>query len=648
MSTYFSNNITILNSSIDTNLCKLDSICHKTTKYYYDLTKQKIEQLTNISSITSERPSGLNTTLTPNFEIEFSDLSNNKTFGGMIYYIFNNKLMIDMDKMNELQKILNNYISSNNLQNDLNNAYSNIVKFDKTISSAASIMLTNFLTDKKIILNFYNFMFLFISFVYFIVWICVFVFVIIYECKKYKCIFYFLIAFMNVMVVMTIWEIVLSALFQGIRLFIRESPRVMKFVFTEDYILNGNTENYPPKFGDKDETQIELFSICLNGDGDLLQKFVSKETLNTILSQTESMKINSNDIYNIIKNDLESANIENNPYYTLFNYSSIYSSIVKLEEMYNNLYIVSGNFKDDDIRNIINNIRTNLDSSSCGMIYEYFVIKKSDCPRYSIILNHIQVSTDYVYHCYIIQDLLSTTKATYSGSGCDNDYINKAITFIKEISSILKNRINKLKEIQKNFALTWNNMNSEITLINNNLNNIEFTLKNEINNKYSIANCSSVKFDLFDFSDFMSEKIGYKAKIMISFSAIGGMLGFILLYSLLLIINEIKYQDKNVMNNNNQYFNYNYSRINTNKRNKYRNIKPPTLIKSNSEIDEENDYINNNKILGIRNKNDNNNNSSNDVPKDINEMDNKKPEVIYNNIRKIEMRYMGNKENNNK
>lgn len=643
MNTYLSNNIAILNSSIDINLCKLDSICHKTTKYYYDLTKQNIEQLTNISTITSERPSGLDTTLTPNFENEFSDLSNNKTLGGMIYHIFNNKLMIDMEKMNELQKILNNYISSSNLQNNLNNAYYNIVKFDKTISSAASIMLTNFLTDKKIILNFYNFMFLFISFFYFIVWVCVFVFVIIYECKKYKCIFYFLIAFMNVMVVMTIWEIVLSALFQGIRLFIRESPRVMKFIFTEDYIINGNTENYPPKFGDKDQTQIELFSICLNGDGDLLEKFVSKETLNTILSQTESMKTNSNNIYNIIKKDLESANIENNPYHTLFNYSSIYSSILKLEEMYNNLYIVSGNFEDDDIRNIINNIRTNLDSSSCGMTYEYFVIKKSDCPRYSIILNHIQASTDYVYHCYIIQDLLSTTKATYSGSGCDNDYINKAITFIKEINNILKNRINKLKEIQKNFALTWNNMNSEITLINNNLNNIEFTLKNEINNKYSIANCSSVKFDLFDFSDFMSEKIGYKTKIMISFSAIGGMLGFILLYSLLLIINEIKYQDKNLMNNNNQYFNYNYSRINTKKRNKYRNIKPPSLIKSNSEIDEEN-----NKFLGIGNKNDNNNNNSNDLSKDINEIDNKKPEVIYNNRRKIEMGYMGNKENNNK
>ena len=113
--------------------------------------------------------------------------------------------------------------------------------------------------------------------------------------------------------------------------------------------------------------------------------------------------------------------------------------------MYNNLYLIPDNFGDDNIRNIINIIRENLDNSTCGKPYEYYVIKKNDCPKYSFILNQITNSDDNVYHCYIIQDLLSGSKASYSNSGCDNDYINTAISFIKEISNLLKNRINQLK-----------------------------------------------------------------------------------------------------------------------------------------------------------------------------------------------------------
>ena len=638
---YYSNTLKSLNSSIETNECSSSSICHKNTKNYYEITKQKIEQLTNISAITSERPSGLPDTLIPSFEKEFNDLSNNKTYGGKIFSVFNDNLLNDMRKMDEMQKSIIKYIYNTNLQKEFNNAYSYIINFDKTVSSAASIMLTNFLGAKKIVLNCYNFMFLFINFTFLIIWICTIVFIIIYECKKYRCIFYFLIAFMNVFAFLSIWEVVLSALFQGIRLFCRETPRIMNFIFTEDYMINGNTENYPPKFGDKDKIQPELFSICLNGDGDLLQKFVSKQTLNSILIQTENMKNQANDLLSLINNKTESTNIKTNIYDTLINYSSIYSSIVKLEGIYNDLYVVSGNYE-DDIRNITNYIRENLDSSSCGMNYEYFVIKKSDCPQYSIILNQITSSIDHINHCYIIQDLLSTSKASYPGVGCDNDYINKAITFIKEINNILKKRINILKEIQNNYALTLNNMNLEITSIYNYLKKIETIIKDEINNQYPIANCSSIRFDLLDFSDFMFDKIGDQLTIMIIFSSIGGMLGFILFYSLLLIINEIKNQNRFYMSSNNfdnLGFDENMNRS-TSKRNKYKSIKPIKTLVDNSEEDE----IEDNKKLLSDNENKANTLLDYTPPKirntNTNDLKNKNPNFVYNNIRKIEMRYM--------
>ena len=639
---YYSSNINSLEATIDIKSCSLDSICHKNTKNYYEITKQKIEQLKIISPIYSERPSGLPGSLIPSFEKEFSDLSNIETYGGKIYAYFTNILLSDMEKMDEIQKKINNYISNTNLQKEMSNAYAYIIKFDKTIASAASIMLSNFLGDKKLILNCYNFMFLFINFAFLIVWICIIVFIIIYECKKYRCIFYFLIAFINVFAFLSIWNVVLSALIQGIRLFCRETPRVMNFIFTEDYMLNGNTENYPPKFGDKDKIIPELFSICLNGDGDLLQKFISKQMLNSILSQTESLKKQVIDLLNIIDNQIQSTHIKTNLYDTLIIYSSIYSSIIKLEEMSDDLYSVSGLFE-DNIEDIIYFIRQNLDSPYCGKYYEYFVIKKSDCPPYSIILNQITYSDDHIYHCYIIQDLLSSSKANYQGEGCENDYINKAIIFIKEISDKIKNRINILKEIQKYYALTINNMNSEIILINYYLDNIESIIKDEINDQNPIANCSSIRFDLLDFSHFMFEIIGYKLTIMLIFSSIGGMLGFILFYSLLLIINEIK--NRNIFFMNSNYFDDssvgNYLTNNkTNKTNNYRTIKPfKTLINNSEDDNEDNKKLlsdNDNKTNKILNKTQPkviNTNNTNDIKS-------KNPKVIYNNMRKIEMRYM--------
>ena len=181
-------------------------------------TKEKIEQLSNISVISSSSPSGSNNILTPNFEKEFGNLTNNNSIGALILNNFKNKLEADMNRMDEFQNEVLSYISSNNVLSELNNGYNSILNFDKTVAAAASIMVTNYINDKKMILNFYEFMYMFITSAYLIVFTCVFIFLIVLEVKKYKFIYYFLLAFVNILVILTIWEIVLSALFQGIRL----------------------------------------------------------------------------------------------------------------------------------------------------------------------------------------------------------------------------------------------------------------------------------------------------------------------------------------------------------------------------------------------------------------------------------------------
>ena len=611
----------------------MNSICHKNTNDYYEITKQKIEALTNIYSITSARPSESNSSLTPNFEKEFRDLSDESTLGGLIYYNFRNKLKVNIDKINDIQNTINNYISNHNLETNLNTAYSNIKNFGQTISLASNIMITNFLSDKKMILNFFNFMYLFITSSYLIVWLCLLICLIVFECEKNKYVYYLSLGLINLLLLLAIWEIVLSFLFQGIHLFCKQSPRAMEFIFTGDYMVNGNTENYPPKFGNKDPIQVELFKICLNDNGNLFKNSFSEYLLDSTFNQNKNIRIQSNNLYNALKEEINLAKMQTNQYSIYNNYSYIYSSILKLEEIQNNLYLVSDGFENDDIRKIINNIRNNLISSTCLMTYEYYVIKKEDCPKNSFVLNQISNTIEYINHCYIIQDLLPTSKASYSASGCDNSYINKAILFIQEINNLLKNRINQLKEIQKYYILTWNNMYSEINSINNELNNIQILLEDEINNKYQMGNCSSVRFDLIDFSYFIYNKIGYKLRIMLIFSSLNGIIGMFLFYSVLWIFKYMNYIKNENFYNDNIYdgnlLSNNNSKLNLHSKN--RKIRPSRALQ-----DKDNVYIK--KIYKNENKK-----TKNDINWDIKEQNKNKTNIVYNNFRRIEMRNLKNK-----
>lgn len=639
----YTNNFNLLNSTLDTSICTSNIICHKNTLNYYGAVTSLISQLNNISYISSTRPSGSTDALILKFESEFQNLSDTDTMGGLIYRDYINNLVDYFASLNSLYVGAKSYVNNYGLITELNEAYYNILNLDKTVASAASIIMTNFINDKKLILNFFQFMFIFIFTGYLGAITVVIILFIIFQCEKYRRLYNYLIGFINLFAFLAIWSIVLSALFQGIRHFVRESPRVMQFLFLEDYILYGNTDSYPPKFGFRDQTMIDFLSTCLNGDGDLFSQYLSKSRLNTILSQTNSLLSTSNNLYSQTSSKIKASNIVTNSYNNIINASYIYSSILKLEEIYNNLYLASEAFGDDDIRSILDNIRAYLDSEYCGMYFEYYVIKKSDCPRYSIILNQITNTVDNIYHCYIIQDLITGTSAQYhNATACGNDYINNAIDFIKNINDILKNRINFLKELHTNYAATFNSMHNEIIQINSSLYQIYNLINEQINDKYLIGNCSSVKFDLIDFSEFMYDTIGYKLKIMIIFSSLSGILGYISFYSMLLILSSIKRNDTNFnkpKSNYNYYPNKNY--LNYQPPNKLRNIKPIQSSKNKTDDEKFNYKYNkfNNNILGSGIKNSKMNKNFGINNKDINKM---QGDVVYNNVRKIEMKTLNN------
>ena len=346
---YFKNNYTntlsILNTTLETSSCSSDTLCHKNTMNNFETTSNLIEKLDTINSISSARPSGNSTQLTPIFELEFQNRSDLNSMGGIIFNNYINNLVADISDLEIIQLGATAYINYYEITNELNDEYKNIMNFDKTVSSAASIIMTNYINDKKLILNFFQFMFIFIFTGYLGTLTCIIIFLIIYQLEKYRCLYYFLIGFINLFVIFALWAIVLSALFQGIRLFVRESPRVMKFLFTEDYILNGNTDAYPPKFGYQDQTQINFFDICLNGNGDLLSNYLNKNKLIDILTITQNILGLSHNLYSNINTDIQNSNLIKNSYDILNNESYLYSSIIKLEEIKNNLYLASEGFE---------------------------------------------------------------------------------------------------------------------------------------------------------------------------------------------------------------------------------------------------------------------------------------------------------------
>ena len=575
INTDYSNELSSLKSVFSSN--------HIKTMSAYNNTNTLLDNLFTISTITSNRPSGSSGSLTPNFESEFRDKSNTSLIGGQIYSDFTNKLKPYIEKQNgDIQTSVNSLINSNSLNSNINDAYSNIVKFDTAVATASNVMNNKILDLKDYFLTL-QFLLMFFTWAYLLFFVATGVIYVIYLFKQYDALYYVLIVLVNILFVMMLVEIFLSSFFGQVRLICHEVPRAMNFIFTGTYMVSGNSGSYPAQFGRGDEKMTKMFTTCLNGDGNLGNLFITSSDLSSI----NSLKNDASSLYANINQIVNSSNLVLNNYNSVEN-SIFLKAIIKLELMKDNLYIASDGFGDDSIYNILYNIRSNLDSANCSKTNEYYVIKESDCPSGSVKLTTIDNSSGQS-HCYIIQNLQEGVKASYSGSACDNDYINKAIVFIKQIDSLLDSRLTKLKNLQAYYSYTFKNLSDEIYSTSEILNNSYSLLDTDLKKTSNIANCGSVRYDLIDFCDFIGDTTEYDARIVVIFSAFLGVFGFVMLYSFLVVLNGFRQGD-----NYNEYddddYGYNYGKSKKERKINIKVNKPKK--KENYEEDEDEDEDN--------------------------------------------------------
>ena len=100
-------------------------------------------------------------------------------------------------------------------------------------------------------------------------------------------------------------EIFLSAFFGQVRLICHEVPRTMNFIFTGSYIVSGNSASYPAKFGTGNSNMTKMFTTCLNGDGDLVNLFLTSSDISTLASLKNSVT----NLYLNIKQIVDDSNI---------------------------------------------------------------------------------------------------------------------------------------------------------------------------------------------------------------------------------------------------------------------------------------------------------------------------------------------------
>ena len=593
----YSSDLNILNTLLTTN--------HNNLLNHFSATNTLINNLYTVKYITSGRPSGSTASLLLNSEYEFSNTANSSLIGGKIYIDFVDNLLFNIESLNRtIKPSITTFLNNNAYRNNINDAYENFVNFDIAVATAANVMNINMLDMKDYFFTL-QFILMFFTWAYLFFFGLTILLYIIYACKKYNILWYFIIILLHILLLMMLVEIFMSSFFGQVRLICHEIPRAINFIFTGTYMVSGNSASYPAKFGTGNSNMTKVFTECLNGDGDLANLFSLKSEISTI---TDIKNIVTS-FYMSVKNMIEKSNIAMNNYDSVLN-SAITKGIIKLETMKSNLNMATEGLGSDDIYNILNTIRTNLDSTNCSMNEEYYVIKASDCPSGSIQLTTIYNTTGAL-HCYVIPNLSSSASASYINSGCDNTYINTAITFIKEIESLIDSRLTQLKLLQDSFSTTfsyfWNELESISTKVNSTFNRLNSNIASS-----TISNCGSSRFDLIDFCDFIGDTTEYDARLVVIFAAFVGVFGYVLLYSFLVVLNSMEYSE-----NYNDYddFGYDYGKKKTKIRNINININTKKPIRRETyDQDEENNYdINNN---------------------------NKKAKVPPNNTQQVEMSYI--------
>ena len=516
--------------------------------------------LYTIRTTTVSRPSAIYGGLTPKCESEFSDKTNTNTIGGQINSNILNKLKPNIEILNTtIKNGIMNFQNNDAYKKSVDDAYENFVKFDQTVASASTVMNTNMIDLKDYFLSL-QFNLMFFTWGYVLFFGLTILFYIIYICKESNFLWYIIIILVHLLLIMMLVEVFLSSFFIQVRSICKIIPKAMEFIFTGTYIASGNTASYPAKFGTGNSNMTTMFTNCLNGNGDLNSLFSISNNSNSL----SNLKSSVTNLYLQIKEIVDNSNLATKSYDNLDN-SIIYKFIIYLETMKNNLYMATEGFGEDDLFNILRNIRTYLDYQNCSMTNEYFVIKAADCPSGSVQTTTIR-DVSGIIHCYVIPNLYSSSEAAYTNSGCTeaNRYINLAIPFIKEIINIVDQRILTVRMLDVGYAQTFSELYNEITTLSKKINST-YDLLNSNMNSSSISNCGSVRYDLIDFCDFIGDTTRYDAKIVVIFSAFVGTFGYLMLYTFLVVINSFTY-------NENYYEDDDYANDSYKNKNKLRNI----------------------------------------------------------------------------
>ena len=516
--------------------------------------------LYTIRTTTVSRPSAIYGGLTPKCESEFSDKTNTNTIGGQINSNILNKLKPNIEILNTtIKNGIMNFQNNDAYKKSVDDAYENFVKFDQTVASASTVMNTNMIDLKDYFLSL-QFNLMFFTWGYVLFFGLTILFYIIYLCKESNFLWYIIIILVHLLLIMMLVEVFLSSFFIQVRSICKIIPKAMEFIFTGTYIASGNTASYPAKFGTGNNNMTMMFTNCLNGNGDLNSLFSISNNSNSL----SNLKSSVTNLYLQIKEIVDNSNLATKSYDNLDN-SIIYKFIIYLETMKNNLYMATEGFGEDDLFNILRNIRTYLDYQNCSMTNEYFVIKAADCPSGSVQTTTIRDVTGII-HCYVIPNLYSTSEAAYTNSGCTeaNRYINLAIPFIKEIINIVDQRFLIMRMLDAGYIQTFSELYNEITTLSKKINST-YDLLNSNMNSSSISNCGSVRYDLIDFCDFIGDTTRYDAKIVVIFSAFVGTFGYLMLYTFLVVINSFTY-------NENYYEDDDYANDSYKNKNKLRNI----------------------------------------------------------------------------
>ena len=568
----YSTELNSLNALMTTNLNELLN--------YFSVTNSLLTNLFTANFITSSRPSGSTASLLPKSEYEFSDMTNTSLIGGKIYKDFVDNLLANLLNLNDTIKIyINHFLSSDAHKGNINDAYTNFANFDVAVATAANIMNENML-DLKDYFNVLQFIVMFFTWAYMFFFGVTILLYIIYACKKINLLWYFIVILIHILLLMMLVEIFMASFFGQVRLICNEIPRAINFIFTGTYMTSGNSASYPAKFGTGNANMTKMFTECLNGDGDLANLFLSSSVTSTI----SDIKSRITYLYINMKSMVDKSNIATNSYNYLLN-SDLTKGIIKLETMKDNLYMATEGFGSDDIYYILNVIRTNLDSTNCSMAEEYYVIKDADCPSGSVRLTTIYNTTGTL-HCYVIPSLSSSASASYVNSGCNNDYINTAITFIKEIYSSIDSRLNKLINLQQSYSITYSYLMNEIESISNRINSTYDMLYSNSDSS-TISNCGSSRFDLIDFCDFIGVTTEYDARLVLIFGSFVGTFGYVFLYSFLVVLNSLENTERDTDYDD---FGYDYGKKNNKIRNINININKTKPIKRDSYDQDDEEY----------------------------------------------------------